>query len=82
MTRTEEVTIILGEKGDRTFAVEVTAYYDKGDYYQPSSVDYEVTGEFYDVENECICDDLVYRYENINKVNIEELAIEEFINQY
>jgi hypothetical protein len=76
----QEVTVYLGEK-ERAFTTNVRCEYDKGDYYQPSSVEFYVEGDIYDEENGVVTD-LIERYESIYKVDFNALAIEEFRNEY
>jgi hypothetical protein len=78
MVRTETVKFFLGEKQDRYFSVEVTGYYDKPDYDSPTEVEFEISSDYYDEDYECICNDLIKRYEAITKVDIESLVIDEF----
>jgi hypothetical protein len=78
MTRTETVRFYLGQAQERPFSVEVTGYYSKPDYDSPTEVDFEISSDYYDEENECICNDLIKRYEAINKEDIKRLVIDEF----
>ena len=80
MTRTEEVSIILGEK-ERLFTTMVRCEHVKENYLNPPSVYFFVEGDIYDEENGIVTD-LIQRYESIYKVDFESLAIEEFRNEY
>mgnify|MGYP003628111064 CR=1 FL=1 len=80
MRTTEEVTIILGETSERTFTVNVTCDYDKGDYNNPPSAEYYLDSDIQEDGSEC--NKLIDRYESIYKVDFESLAIEEFRNEY
>lgn len=73
------VTVYLGEK-ERELSVEVNAIYDKGDWYNPPSCEFEV-GTIYDQDGIDVTE-LVERYENIYKVDFNELAIDEYKNEY
>ena len=80
-TQTEIVTVYLGEK-DRSFDVTVTCTFCAGDYWTPDEVEYDVESEVWDNDNCCDATELIKRYENINKVDFEQLAVEEFRNEY
>ena len=80
-TRSEIVTVYLGEN-DRSFDVSVTCTYCKGDYWTPEDLDFELDAEVWDNDNMCDATLLIERYENINKVDFNKLAIEEFKNEY
>lgn len=82
MIREEIVTVVLGENQERSFDVTVFATYTSGDYWQPDEVDYEVAPEVWDNDNCTDATELIKRYENICKVDFEQLAIQEFINEY
>ena len=81
MIRQERVSVYLGEKREREFSAIVEANYVSGDYYNEEEVDYMVF-DLWDEDNCCPADNLIKKYENINKVDFDQLAIQEFINEY
>lgn len=82
MIREEIVTVVLGANQERSFDVTVFATYRSGDYWSPDEVDYEVSSDVWDNDNCTDATELIKRYENIYKVDFEQLAIEEFRNEY
>ncbi len=79
---TQQITVYLGEAQERAFEVEVTKAVFRGDWYTPTDIEYIVSTEVYDSETGEDCSELIERWERLYKEDFNELAIEEYQNQF